>query len=156
DNTSADFSILRAGAVGAVFLECAARQAEITRSLGRATGVALELIGEVAEDLHAAAAFDECEARGREAFQLDRPDLRGVLFILAALLASSLSSSSRCTRSAARWKRLTVDHSSSSRSGSRRVSQSVAISASKRSATAPLTALACGNGRGSGSSWKGR
>src|SRR5262245_9373383 len=34
DNTPADFSILRAGAVGAVFLECAARQAEIARSLG--------------------------------------------------------------------------------------------------------------------------
>ena len=37
--------------------------------------------------------------------------------------ACSLSSSSRSIRSAARWKRLTVDHSRSSRSGSRRVSR---------------------------------
>ena len=36
--------------------------------------------------------------------------------------ACSLSSSSRSIRSLARWKRLTVDHSRSSRSGSRRVS----------------------------------
>src|SRR5215468_5423901 len=43
--------------------------------------------------------------------------------------ALSLSSSSRWTRLAARWNRLTVDHSRSSRSGSRRVSRSVAINA---------------------------
>ena len=36
--------------------------------------------------------------------------------------ACSLSSRSRSIRSVARWKRLTVDHSRSSRSGSRRVS----------------------------------
>jgi len=70
--------------------------------------------------------------------------------------ATSLLSSSRCTLSAARWKRLTVDQSRSSRSGSRRVSESVAISASKMSATAPAMALASGSGRGSGSSWNGR
>ena len=39
--------------------------------------------------------------------------------------ACSLSSSSRSIRSMARWKRLTVDQSRSSRSGSRRVSVSV-------------------------------
>jgi len=55
--------------------------------------------------------------------------------------ASSLPSRLRCTRSAARWKRLTADHSRSSRSGSRRVSRSVAMSASKMSATAPPMAV---------------
>ena len=58
--------------------------------------------------------------------------------------ACSLSSSSRSTRSAARWKRLTVDQSRSSRSGSRRVSLRVATRASKMSATAPAMALAFG------------
>ena len=70
--------------------------------------------------------------------------------------AASLSSRSRSTRLAARWKRLTVDQSRSVRSGSRRVSCSVEISASKISATAPPMALASGSGLGSGSSWKGR
>jgi hypothetical protein len=42
--------------------------------------------GEVAEELHAAAAFDECEALGHETFQFDGTDLLAVLFLLAALL----------------------------------------------------------------------
>jgi hypothetical protein len=47
----------------------------------------LELVGrEVAEQLHAVAAFDQREAFGHEAFQFDRADLRAVLFLLAALL----------------------------------------------------------------------
>ncbi len=49
--------------------------------------MALELVGgEVAEELHAIATFDEREAFGHEAFQFDRADLRAVLFLLAALL----------------------------------------------------------------------
>src|SRR6266540_5788144 len=56
------------------------------RPPGRA-GVALELVGsQVAEELHAVAAFDEREAFGHEAFQFDRADLRAVLFLLATLL----------------------------------------------------------------------
>ena len=46
--------------------------------------------------------------------------------LLTLRCACSLSSSSRSIRSTARWKRLTVDQSRSSRSGSRRVSVSVA------------------------------
>jgi hypothetical protein len=42
--------------------------------------------GQVAEELHAVAAFDEGEALGHEAFQLDRADFGAVLFLLAALL----------------------------------------------------------------------
>ena len=49
--------------------------------------MALELVGgEVAEELHAVAAFDEREALGHQPFQFDRPNLRAVLFLLAALL----------------------------------------------------------------------
>src|SRR5262249_32660683 len=70
--------------------------------------------------------------------------------------ASSLSSRSRCTRSAARWKRLTADHSRSSGWGSRRVSRSVVISAWKMSATAPPMTFPSGSGLRSGSSWNGR
>src|SRR3979411_3265435 len=49
--------------------------------------MALELLsGEVAKQLHAVAAFDERQALGDEALQLDRADLGAVLFLLAALL----------------------------------------------------------------------
>ena len=49
--------------------------------------MALELVGsEVAEQLHAVVAFDEREPLGHEALQFDRPNLRAVLFLLAALL----------------------------------------------------------------------
>jgi len=49
--------------------------------------VALELVGgEVAEELHAVATFDERGAFGHETFQFDRADLRAVLLLLAALL----------------------------------------------------------------------
>src|SRR5207245_11532028 len=53
----------------------------------RRAGVALELIGrEVAEKLHAVAAFDESEALGQQALQLDGADFRAVLLLLATLL----------------------------------------------------------------------
>ena len=56
------------------------------RSPARA-GVVLEVIGSlVAEELHAVAALDECEALGNEPLQFDRADFRAVLFLLAALL----------------------------------------------------------------------
>ena len=49
--------------------------------------MALELVGgEVAEELHAVAAFDQRDALGHEAFQFDRADLGAVLLLLAALL----------------------------------------------------------------------
>jgi hypothetical protein len=49
--------------------------------------VALELVGgQVAEELHAVAAFDERQAFGQQALQFDRADLRAVLFLLATLL----------------------------------------------------------------------
>jgi hypothetical protein len=49
--------------------------------------VALELVGgEVAKELHAVAAFDESQALGDEALELDRADLGAILFLLAALL----------------------------------------------------------------------
>ena len=49
--------------------------------------MALELVGgEVAEELHAVAAFDQREAFGHKAFQFDGADLRAVLLLLAALL----------------------------------------------------------------------
>ena len=56
----------------------------------------------------------------------------------------------------ARWKRLTVDQSRSSRSGSSRVSAQSGDQGIEISATAPAIILASGNGLGSGSSWKGR
>jgi hypothetical protein len=49
--------------------------------------VVLELVGGlVAEELHAAAALDDGQALGDEAFQFDRADFRAVRFLLAALL----------------------------------------------------------------------
>jgi len=49
--------------------------------------VTFELVGrDVAEKLHAVAAFDQGEALGQEAFQLDGADFRAVLLLLAALL----------------------------------------------------------------------
>ncbi len=49
--------------------------------------MALELVGgQVAEELHAVAAFDQRDPLSDEALQLDRADFRAVLFLLAALL----------------------------------------------------------------------
>ena len=49
--------------------------------------MALELVGGlVAEEFHGVAALDERDAFGRQPFQLDRPDLGAVLFLLAAPL----------------------------------------------------------------------
>ena len=70
----------------------------------------------------AVAALDQRHAFGRETLQFDRSHLRAVLLVLALRCACSLSSSSRSIRSMARWNRLTVDQSRSSRSGSSRVS----------------------------------
>jgi hypothetical protein len=118
--------------------------------------VALELIGGlVVEEFHAVVAFDQRHALGDEAFEFDGADLRAVRLLLAAPLRL-LVVVERVTRPVARWKRLTVDQSRSSRSGSRRVSLSVETSAAKMSATAPPTVSASGSGLGSGSSWKGR
>ena len=42
--------------------------------------------GLVAEEFHAVATLDQCQALGREALQFDRADFGAVLFALAALL----------------------------------------------------------------------
>ncbi len=141
-------------------------------------GVTLEVLGGlVAEEFHAVAAFDQCHALGDEAFQFHRADLGAVLLLLTAPLRLLIVVEFTgdpvdgtveeidgrpeqilkvVTRSTVRWKRLTVDQSRSSRSGSRRVSVSATTRASKMSETAPATAAASGRGLGSGSSWKGR
>src|SRR5262245_65593443 len=52
----------------------------------RRAGVTLAQFGrDVAEKLHAVAAFDEGKALGQEAFELDRADFGAVLLLLAAL-----------------------------------------------------------------------
>ena len=50
-------------------------------------GVTHEVFGRlVAEEFHGVAAFDQCDALSREAFQLDRADLGAVLITLTAPL----------------------------------------------------------------------
>jgi hypothetical protein len=107
--------------------------------------VALELVGGlVAEELHAVAAFDQrLPSAVRRSSSTERISEPSCSFWLRCC-ACSLSSSSRSIRSVARWKRLTVDQSRSSRSGSRRVSLSATTRASKMSATAPATDVGFG------------
>jgi hypothetical protein len=115
--------------------------------------VALELIGgEVAEELHASEAFDECEALGHQAFQFDRTDLRAVLFRLAALLRVLIVVELALHAVTSAVEEVDGRPQQVLEVGFEARVTECAISASKMSATAPLTALACGNGRGSGSS----
>ena len=119
--------------------------------------MALELVGGlVAEELHGVAAFDERHPLGQEAFQFDRADFRAVLFLLAALLRIFVVVELALHPVGGAVEQVDRRPEQVSRSGSRRVSPSVATSASKMSATAPPMALASGSGLGSGSSWKGR
>ena len=97
------------------------------------------LRGLVAHQFESVAAFEQGLTFRRQALEFDGFDLAPVLFPLQTALRLFVIIELGSIRLAARWNRLTVDQSRSSRSGSRRVSESVATRASKISAIAPAT-----------------
>ncbi len=112
--------------------------------------------GGVTHELEGVAALDEGEALGRRGAPSSTADLGTVLLALAVPLVGLVGVEVRFDTVDPAVNTLTTDQSRSGRSGSRRVSLSVATSASKMSAMAPCRRLASGSGRGSGSSSKGR
>jgi len=109
-----------------------------------------------AEEFHGVAALDEREAFGQQPFQLDRANLRAVLFRLAAFLGVLIVVELALDTVRGTVEEIDRGPEEILKIGLEARAPSVATSASKMSATAPPRASAGGSGLGSGSSWNGR
>jgi hypothetical protein len=121
--------------------------------------MALEAVdGDLAERLHPAAALNDREAFSYEALQFDRANLRAVLFLLAALLGFLVVVEVALHAVGGALEEIDGRPQQVREVGleTRVISESVAISASKISVTAPTIVLAPGSGRVSGLFRNGR